>query len=222
MIDLHCHILPGVDDGPQSVDEAVAMAKIAVNDGITHIAATPHILPNSYQAAELLEVFNQLNQQLLDHSVPLTLVMGAEVSFQTPPSMLKGYTINNTAYVLIEFPHSHLPVNAGQIIFNLRVNGYLPIIAHPERNLSVVNDPASIIKLLGDGVYLQVTAASIAGAFGSQVQRCAVKLLKSGKAHLLGTEGDGFLHHVHRSGDFSFSRGSKHAYTSLNSILIVR
>ena len=188
MIDLHCHILPGVDDGPQSFEEAVAMAKIAVEDGVTIVAATPHILPNSYQATELADILTQLNNRLLDLNIPLKLFMGAEVSFQMPPSMLKGYTINNTSYVLIEFPHSHLPADAGQIIFNLQVNGFLPIIAHPERNPSVIKDPSSILNLLGEGVYLQLTAASVAGKFGKSVQKCAVKLLESGCVHLLGTD----------------------------------
>ncbi len=188
MIDLHCHILHALDDGPDSIDEAVAMAKLASADGIKQIIATPHISDQVVRPDTLKNQLLQLNDRLAVLGIPLEIFFGAELSSQLSIDLLQGFTINNSSYLLIEFPHSHLPATARETIFNLRAHGYFPIIAHPERNPSIISDPPRVLKLLDDGVYLQITAASIAGKFGRKVKKCAIKLLKMGLVHFIGTD----------------------------------
>jgi len=189
MIDLHCHILPALDDGPASIEDSLTMAKLAVADGITTIIATPHIQGISPTADEIGKSVENLNRLLQQSGIALTIVPGAEVYAMTAPSLLTERTINDTSYVLIEFPLTHLPAEAGRVIFDLRVNGYRPIIAHPERIPNVIEHPELIEALLDDHVYVQITAASPTGRFGPGPQKCSRYLLEMGLVHFLGSDG---------------------------------
>jgi protein-tyrosine phosphatase len=189
MIDLHCHILPGLDDGPATIEESLAMAEIAVADGITKIIATPHIQGPEPTAAEISEVTSTLNRALQEKDIGLEIIPAAEVYAMTAPTLLSDRTINKTKYVLIEFPLTHLPAEAGRVIFDLRVNGYRPIIAHPERIPNVIERPELIEALLDDQVYVQITAASPTGRFGPGPKKCARYLLANGLVDFLGSDG---------------------------------
>ncbi|OQX17590.1 MAG: hypothetical protein BWK76_10320 [Desulfobulbaceae bacterium A2] len=189
MIDLHCHILPGVDDGALDMDEALSMAEIAVQDGIRVTMATPHVRGEvPLPPAEIHERVDRLNGMLRDRAIPLEVLAGAEVYFQTPPDTFAAYGLAGTRYVLLEFPHHFLPTNADSIVFALRQRGLNPIIAHPERNDTVVEKPDVLLPLIKPGVLTQITAASLTGEMGPDVRRCAVHLLRLGVVRLIATD----------------------------------
>ena len=188
MIDIHCHILPGIDDGPKHIDESLEMAKIASRDGITTIVATPHIKEPLYPSEDIGIKVAALNDLLTEKGIPLSVLQGADVSSSVDVSLLHAYTINRTRYILIEFPHLYLPGNAKDIIFRLMMHGYRPIITHPERNLSILGNPKLFFELLDTGLLVQITADSLTGAFGLDIRECASYFLKKGIVHFIATD----------------------------------
>jgi len=188
VIDIHCHILPGIDDGPEHIDESLEMAKIASLDGITTIVATPHIKEPPYPSEDIGIKVAALNDRLTEKGIPLNVLQGADVSSTVDVSSLHGYTINKTQYVLIEFPHLYLPCNAKDIIFRLMMHGYRPIITHPERNLSILENPKLFLEFLDMGLLVQITADSITGAFGLDIRECASYFLKKGIVNFIATD----------------------------------
>ena len=188
MIDIHCHILPDIDDGPSDIHESIEMAKAAASDGITKIVATPHV-KNTFPPGEKIgQSIEQLNQALIENHIPVEILQGADVYALLDPSLFKGYTINHTEYILIEFPHSHFPIQAKEAIFRIITAGYRPIITHPERNPSIIRNPHIIIELLDDNVHLQITADSLTGAFGPDSQACASYLLSKDVVSFMATD----------------------------------
>jgi protein-tyrosine phosphatase len=188
VIDIHCHILPGIDDGPEDPDESVEMARIASLDGITKIVATPHIKDMRHPASSIEKKIAVLNAQLTEKNIPVQIFRGADVSAMLDVSLLQCYTINGTQYILIEFPHTHLPRNSGEILFRLMMNGFHPIITHPERNLSVLTNPKLLFELLHTGISVQITAGSLTGDFGVDIQECALYLIKKGVVSFIATD----------------------------------
>jgi len=188
MIDLHCHILPRMDDGPSKMEESAKMAEMAYRDGITVIAATPHVKDHFYRAGLIQEKVDELNKILTQRSLPLKVLKGADVSVLLPPSRMKEYTINATNYILLEFPHTHVPQNAGELLFNAVLQGLQPIITHPERNPSIVKNPHMLNELIGVNSLVQITAGSLTGYFGPEVQECALYLLKHDMVHIIATD----------------------------------
>jgi protein-tyrosine phosphatase len=188
MIDLHCHILPGIDDGAENAKESVRMAKVAADDGITHIVATPHVRETLHPPAFLKKYVTKFNEALQKLHVPVEILYGADVYAMLPPKEVLRYAINNTQYILIEFPYTHIPANAADIIFNFKLQGLIPIITHPERNPSVIRDPEKLFSLLARNVYVQITGDSLTGNFGHQIQECAFYLLKKGAVHFIASD----------------------------------
>jgi protein-tyrosine phosphatase len=197
MIDLHCHILPDIDDGPSDISESIEMARIAAADGIKTIVAAPHIdhpgWPEAADKEDLSEVIDEkvdlLNRCLKSEKIPVEILWGGEVSAFLSPDSCKRFTINRSAYLIVEFPHSHLPVNAREIIFNMTVSGLRPIISHPERNPSVVQNPERLYTLVQSGALAQITAASLTGEFGRETQACAQYLLRRQMVHFMASDG---------------------------------
>jgi protein-tyrosine phosphatase len=191
VIDIHCHILPGIDDGPADIRGSLEMAAIAVRNGITAIIATPHVPYMNdavYPPARIREGVGALNRALREKSIPLTVLPGADVNILLPPSAMADYTLNGTEYMLIEFPHTHLPMNAKEVLFNIVLKGLRPIITHPERNGSVIRNPELIMDLLNTSVLVQITAGSLSGDFGPDVKACAEYLLKKGVVSFIATD----------------------------------
>ena len=188
MIDTHCHILPNIDDGPTDDEESVEMANIAANDGITGIIATPHIYDNRFSMDDIAAGVDRLNRLLSAQNIPVEVHPGAEVAIGLDPHALCKYTISGTSYILIEFPHDHLPAHAGQLIQWLSARKLKPIIAHPERNYSLIRSPEALLPLLTKNVYVQITAGSITGDFGRDIAYCANFLLDSGKVDLIASD----------------------------------
>jgi protein-tyrosine phosphatase len=195
MIDLHCHILPGLDDGARSLEESLAMAEKAVQDGIHTIVATPHTLNGIYlnPVREVTSVVASLREPLLKHHIDLELCPGADV--HVSPHMLEliesgdAGTINDAGrYVLLEFPSQTLPPGIKDEIFTLKVNGITPIISHPERNQVIQHDMDVLYELVYMGALCQVTAMSITGDFGGTVMECTERLLAHRLVHVIATD----------------------------------
>lgn len=188
MIDIHCHILPGIDDGPEKIEESIEMARIALHDGITKIVATPHIKEILHPHSTIQKAVEVLNSRMAGLDIPVEILKGADVSAMLDTSLMEGYTINNTSYILIEFPHTYLPGNTKEILFRMMMRGYRPIITHPERNLSILADPRFLFALLDTGLLVQITAGSLTGSFGIDIQECALYLLKKGVVSFIASD----------------------------------
>ena len=194
MLDLHCHILPEVDDGAGSIGEALSMAAVAVKEGIDAVVATPHCLDarNVDAFVRGIERQRQQLQRVLDaQQMDLDIFLGAEVFMD--PSFIKAgglerLTINATPYILVELPMGEVPLYAEDFVYKLRLMGFIPIIAHPERNLAIMRDPNILYRLVDLGCLCQINTGSITGLFGKRVQRCARVLLTHGMGHVLGTD----------------------------------
>ena len=194
MIDLHCHILPGIDDGAPDLATSLAMARLAVADGITVTACTPHILPGVYNnsGAMIGAAVARLRVALAEAEIPLRLVAGADV--HVAPELVaqlgagSALTINGSRYLLLEPPHHVLPPRLEDHIFHLQTAGYVPILTHPER-LSWIDAHYRLVKrLVYNGVLMQLTAGSFLGRFGRRPRYWAERMLDEGLCHVLATD----------------------------------
>lgn len=194
MIDLHCHILPGIDDGASDLAVSLAMARALVADGVTHVACTPHILPGLYHntGPGIREATQNLQTLLDQEQIPLRVTTGADVHMT--PNFVAGLrsgqllTIADSRYVLVEPPHHTAPPQLEDFFFNLMVAGYVPILTHPERLSWVPQRYPVIKKLVASGVWMQITAGSFAGAFGRNALYWAQRMLDEGCVHLIATD----------------------------------
>lgn len=195
MIDIHCHILPGLDDGADSLEEAVAMARRAVADGIRCIVATPHVLTGLYHNTReaILLAAAHLQEALQKAEIPLTLLPGAEYRLEPdlPQRLSRGelMTLNDTGrYLLVEFPATLIPDYANPVFYQLLLQGVTPIIAHPERHTGFAREPATLQELVERGALTQLTAGSLTGLIGPAAASVARSFLKHGCAHFIATD----------------------------------
>jgi protein-tyrosine phosphatase len=197
MIDLHCHILPGLDDGPQTMEESIQMCRIAYQDGIRTIVATPHTLNGVYQNGLLttLSKVKELDSELRTHHSELTLTIlpGSDVHLceTTLQQVDQGEAItigDGGKYIMIEFPSQAIPYQAERVLFQLLGRGLIPIISHPERNLEIGRRPERYDEIIKMGCFGQVTAMSLTGEFGPKVRQWAEKLLKSWLVHFIASD----------------------------------
>ena len=194
MIDLHSHILPRLCDGAQDLTTALAMAKLAVADGTTHLACTPHIYPPVYcnDKQGIVLAMNELQKELDQNNIPLTLVIGADVNLNS--NVMRGLkqgiipTLNGSRYFLLEPPH-HIPVPdfVGQVE-NFLYAGYIPVITHPERLHWIGDHYNDCIEAVKRGAWLQITAGATTGRFGSGAQKMAERFLKDGYVHVIASD----------------------------------
>jgi protein-tyrosine phosphatase len=188
MIDIHCHILPGVDDGAPDTETSIAMARIAVTDGIHTIIATPHLTDAAYPREKLIEAVAQLNTALQQQSIPITVLFGAEVQAHIALGVADRFCLADSSCLLVEFPHRYLPVDARELISALTTRSITPIIAHPERNSQIGREPWLLAPLLEMGAKIQITAESLTGNLGMAARNCAEYLLRGGHVHYLATD----------------------------------
>jgi protein-tyrosine phosphatase len=197
MIDLHCHLLPGIDDGPASLPEALALARLAVANGITWAVATPHINYGRYDntPASIGVAYRQFKAELARQGIPLGLGMAAEVrvGFEITQRAACGElpflgVMDHKNVLLLEFPPSHLPPGSEKLAGWLLDRGISPMIAHPERNKSIIRDPDKIRPFVEMGCHLQVTAGAVAGKFGGLARQCAVQMLENGWVTILASD----------------------------------
>lgn len=203
MIDLHCHILPGVDDGAQTLDDGLAMARMAVADGIRTACLTPHLHPERYPNTRvgLVAATHRFQAALDQHGIPLKLKAACEarlsielldlIADDAVPFLgsVDGYRI-----LLLEFPHQTIPVGADRLInklFSLKIR---PLIAHPERNKAVMAQPDKIHPFVAQGCWLQVTAGSLAGRFGQPARDVAFALVENDWATVIASDAHDATH----------------------------
>jgi len=200
MVDLHCHLLPLVDDGPASVEQALRLAEQAANEGVTRIIATPHLFHPQFETTDVdvrLTVA-ELNVLLKQRNIPITVYPGHEVRLtgELIEEVKTGVALSlaDSRYLLVEFPSTGIPSYARQIFAELISDGYIPVIAHPEKNKAIIQNPALLFDLISNGAISQVTCASLIGKYGKDVQRFAIALLENGLAHLVASD----AHHVEK------------------------
>lgn len=193
-VDIHCHLLPGIDDGAADWEQALAMARIAAADGIAAVVATPHQLGNyGHNRAEAIRrLVDQLQASLERHGIPLTVVPGADVRIE--PELVRkvreGEVLTlsgRSRYVLLELPHElYVPLDG--LLGEMQRAGLVGILSHPERNLGILARPQLAESLVDAGCLMQVTAGSLMGTFGPQVQAAAERMLTRGLVHFLATD----------------------------------
>ncbi len=194
MIDLHCHLLPGIDDGAPDEATSLAMARIAVADGIRMTACTPHIYPGLYEndGAGIKARIAVLQRRLQDEGIELTLTIGADAHL-TPELLgrIKARTAPTLAggrYFLLEPPHTVAPPRFAESVFDFIAAGFVPVITHPERLTWIKQHYAVFAALVQSGAWMQVTAGSLTGRFGEGAQFFAQKMLDDGLVHILATD----------------------------------
>ena len=190
MIDIHSHVLPGVDDGSRSMEESLQLLSLAAESGVTTLVATPHCnVPDefdNYAGPELASLFDRLDRARQEAGISLHLCRGMEI-FATPdtPDLLREgrvWTLNGTKYFLTEFSFTEDPGFCRSVLRRCRDLGFLPVIAHPERYFFVQDDPDLAFEWCIEGFGLQINKGSILGRFGQDTFRCAHLLLQHGLA----------------------------------------
>ncbi|TIM04432.1 CpsB/CapC family capsule biosynthesis tyrosine phosphatase [Mesorhizobium sp.] len=197
MIDLHSHILPGLDDGSPSLAESLEMARLAVADGTTHMACTPHIVPGMYEngSANIARAVQELEQALSRAAIPLALYVGADVHIapELPEQLALGNvpTLNRSRYFLLEPPHHVLPPRLEDFALRLINAGFVPILTHPERLTWIKANYEIVEKLNAVGCLIQLTADSIVGAFGRTALYYSEKLIDEGRVDIIASDTHG-------------------------------
>lgn len=196
MIDIHSHILFGVDDGAAEPKESLALARVYVEAGYRTVVATPHAevdsLPSPYFARTVRGLVNSLNHSLLEKGVELTVMSGMEVGLDPllPRMVAKGkiLTLAGTRYLLVETSFEKLPLNWWEVVFRLSAGGVVVIFAHPERCAQVADEPEILDQMAQAGAKFQVNWDSFSGAYGRQVTRVARSMARKGFIHCLATD----------------------------------
>jgi protein-tyrosine phosphatase len=191
MVDIHCHILPGIDDGPRSWDLTAEMCRMAALDGITHIVATPHCNDEfPYDRDRYTEMLGQLSDAA---EGKLTFSLGCDFHFsydniQDALANPRRYTIGESQYLLVEFSDFGIPPKVKQNLLFISSNGMVPIITHPERNRPLLSKPEMVLDFVEQGCLVQVTANSLTGYWGSRSKNMAEWLLKRKAVHVVASD----------------------------------
>lgn len=194
MVDLHHHLLPGLDDGSNSLATSVEMARMAEVEGITHIVCTPHASANyPFQPEQNSLRLTQLRAALAEAGVGVTLGLGCDFhisydNIQDAREHPSRYSINRGEYLLVELADYSISPNMGETFYELRLAGLTPILTHPERNPTLQRDPDRLIPWLRDGLLCQVTAGSVIGSMGRTAQKFTHRLLEKRWVHFLATD----------------------------------
>lgn len=195
VIDLHCHILPGLDDGAGDLEHSVQMARIAVLDGISGIVCTPHMSPcfpgNNREV--ILAAVEALSARLMEEGIELELYPGCELAIDSdlPEEIEAGklLTINDSGnFALLEMPAEMIPPHMSKFFWMLQVKGITPILAHPERNFQLIKHSSILLKWVEAGVLVQITGDSLRGRYGRTIGDFSLKLLKQRMAHFVATD----------------------------------
>ncbi len=196
MIDIHCHILSGLDDGPDSVEGSLQIARKAIEDGATDIFATPHYnrsyTSNKEVIANKVKVFNQV---LTENQMSLTIHTGHEVRIfgELLDGIKEGKiaTLGDSNYCLLEFPPSTIPGYTRSLLYELQLKEIIPIIAHPERNARFIQKPELLVQMIQQGALSQLTAGSICGSFGEKIKHFSHLLMEANLAHFIASDAHG-------------------------------
>lgn len=191
MFDLHYHLIFGVDDGPKTIEDSLALAEASIAEGVTHIVATPHANDRyKFQLETNRERLEILKERLGGR---LTLGLGCDfhLSYDNILDLRKDpsrYTINGKQYLLVEIPDLAIPGSIADVFFNMRVLGVTPIVTHPERNPVIMTDPQCLVAWIEMGCLVQVTAASLSGDFGRKSQAVALEMVRLDHVHIIASD----------------------------------
>ncbi|MGM0753091.1 MAG: tyrosine-protein phosphatase [Bacillota bacterium] len=200
MIDIHSHILPGVDDGARTMQDSVDMAKLAVSEGIDIIIATPHHMNGQYEneRVDILHKVDELNNHLKQEGIDLKVLPGQECRIFG--EMIEDYhdgkllPLNRVPpYIFVEFPSSSIPRYSDRLFYELQNEGLIPVIVHPERNAELIERPDKLYNLVKNGAATQLTASSLTGYFGKNIQRFSQQIIEANLTHFIASD----AHNIH-------------------------
>jgi protein-tyrosine phosphatase len=203
MIDIHCHILPGIDDGARTLKDSIEMARSAVDQGIHTIVATPHHRNNQFvnYREDILKRIDELNCELKKMHIPVDILPGQETRIygHLAEGLMSGEILPvnlDTPYILVELPTATVPKYTNKLLYDLQLDGYTPVIVHPERNSELLSKPDKLYELVKGGVLTQVTAASLVGKFGKKIRNFSHNIIQSNLTHFIASD----AHNVHSRG----------------------
>ena len=200
-VDLHAHVLPSIDDGPASLAESIELLSAMARTGVTTVAATSHVsapYPNS--ARTLATALERAAEAASAESLPITVVKGAEIemgmAMSLPDDDLRELCISGTRWLLVETPHARHPAGLAELVGDLRTRGFEVLIAHPERNLNLQENPRILQEAVAAGAVAQITGASLRGALGRAIQNTGWRFLEDGLAHIVASDAHLSLIHI--------------------------
>ena len=192
MIDIHAHLLPGVDDGPESMEESFAMLQKGFADGISGVICTPHVVDwlNEEMERDFIQKFRALNKMIKKEEMAISLWLGSEIHYYAKYNHeSKLSTLNGKGkYILLELPFTEVPKDVGETIFRIVLERKTPVIAHPERNTMIIQKPKLAYELVQHGVLLQINAGSLTGDFGRTVKRVAFDFMDHHMVHFVASD----------------------------------
>ena len=195
MIDLHAHVLPGLDDGPRTASSALALLRQMADQGVTTVVATPHMRDGRYNVsvAQMNREVERLNQAVADEEVPITVLPGGEVALVPElAELVRDGDVPSLGsigrFVLVEMPFQNIPPGLRRALFEVQLQGVTPILAHPERSFPVQRVPSILEPLVQAGALVQVNAASVVGKGGRESERTALRLLDRGLVHVIASD----------------------------------
>lgn len=195
MVDLHCHLLPGIDDGSKSMEISLRLAREATENGVTHALLTPHHMNGHYvnHKQDVIRRTKEFQEQLEKHDIPLRVFPGQEVRINgnlldalDKDDILFADTGNR--YLMLEFPDDDVPYYTNQMIFDLQQRGITPVIVHPERNTKIMANPDLLYQLLEKGCLSQITASSYVGTLGKKVEKFSRRLIEAGQGYVFASD----------------------------------
>ncbi|WP_229506147.1 tyrosine-protein phosphatase [Paenibacillus sp. 1001270B_150601_E10] len=195
MIDIHTHILPELDDGSASLEMSLSMARMASSQGIRHMIATPHHRNGRYvnDAAHIRDAASRLNAELELREIPLRIHEGQEIRVykELLDDIVQAQTLamlNHSRYILLELPSTSVPPNILDLIYELRLLGKVPVLAHPERNAELLEAPDKLVRIIEAGMLCQITSQSLQGTFGKKIKAMAWQLCKQQHVHVIASD----------------------------------
>lgn len=191
MVDIHCHIIPGVDDGSRTWEMTREMCRIAADDGIRHIVATPHCNDEYPYDRERYEGLKGQLEEAAEGRILFSIGCDFHFSYENITDALENpqrYSINGTRYFLIEFSDYGIPPNVAELLFQFTSRGMVPIVTHPERNPLLVRRPEKVLEMVDAGALVQVTANSITGFWGDNARAVSEWLLARGAVHVIASD----------------------------------
>ncbi|TET24365.1 MAG: hypothetical protein E3J78_01300 [Candidatus Cloacimonadota bacterium] len=192
MIDIHTHILPGIDDGPKDIDASIELLRDAAMQGIGTVFATPHFIRGLYEPTvkKIKRAFCSLQARINAESIPIELIGGLEIGIESEIEgrELKKHSLNEGKYVLLELPFVAYSLNCEERIFWYQSQGVIPIIAHPERAFSIMKQPDKLKDWKRRGILIQINSKSLIGRYNKVVKKLAIRILKQGLVDFVATD----------------------------------
>jgi protein-tyrosine phosphatase len=191
MVDIHCHLLPAIDDGAESWATTTAMCRMAVRDGITHVVATPHCdghyVYDREHFTDMLATLSEVSEGKLTFSIGCDFHVSPQ-NVEDAMTDPRRFAIGDTQYMLVEFDHHGIPSNADDLLMALVSRGMIPIITHPERNAFLMKHLDQVLRFIDTGCLVQVTANAFTGFWGPKSKKAAEKLLQKNLVHIVATD----------------------------------